>query len=167
MIDPTLPAEARRIELLRRSGLLEGSPMPELEDICARAQGYFGTAVALVTLIDADRQVMRAAAGTDLREMPRSAAFCDHTIRSDGVLVVRDARADPRFAGNPVVTGAPFIRFYAGAPLIYLDGYRLGSVCLLDPEPRDFSPLEEADLALTAEQVVGLLIAREYATNFA
>lgn len=166
MTESTGPLEARRLDLLRRSGLADWPAIPELEEICRRAKAHFGVGAALVTVVDAERQVVKAAAGSALAETPRSAAFCDWTIRGDDVLVVTDARSDPRFSTNPLVTGAPFIRFYAGAPLIYLDGCRIGSLCLLDPEPRVFSPVERVDLALAAEQVVGALIETEYERKF-
>ena len=118
--------------------------------------------MALVTLIDSDRQVVKAGVGTDLQETPRSAAFCDYTIRADEVLVVPDAKEDPRFASNPLVTGVPFIRFYAGAPLTYLRDVRLGAFCLLDTEPRDFSPQEQAELAILADEVVVAIIQHEF-----
>ena len=158
--------EARRLEVLRGSGLLAAGPISELDELCWRAQDYFRVRLALVTLIDADRQVLLAAAGTDLRETPRSWAFCDHTILEDEVLVVPDATLDPRFAQNPLVTGEPHLRFYAGAPVTYVDGARLGSFCLLDTEPREISLIEQNDLALTAEKVAGLLIEREYDLKF-
>lgn len=158
--------EPHRLAVLQGSGLLRLAAPPELQDICERAREYFGVAVALVTLIDADRQHFLASVGTELRGTPRAVAFCDHTIRDDGVLVVPDAQRDPRFARNPLVTGEPFVRMYAGAPLIYLDGARLGSFCLIDTQPRDLTEIERCDLALTAERVVGLLLEQHYETRF-
>ena len=91
-------------------------------------------------------------------------AFCNVTIRSDDVLVVADARQDPRFASNPLVTGKPFIRFYAGAPLIYLQQIRFGALCLLDPEPRGFSLGDRAELTLMADEVVSLIAKHQFRT---
>jgi GAF domain-containing protein len=102
--------------------------------------------MALVTLIDREVQIIKARAGTDLEETPRSLAFLRLHHRSDDVLVVRDARTDPRFAANPLVTGEPFIRFYAGAPLIYRESIRLGALCLTDPQPRGFTPGDKPSL---------------------
>jgi GAF domain-containing protein len=166
MIEATGQSELHRLQILHASGLLNAPPLPDLDDLCERARNYFDVAVALVTMIDTDRQIIKAAAGTDLRETPRAVAFCDHTIRTDQVLVVPDTTKDPRFASNPLVTGAPFIRFYAGVPLIYVDGARLGSFCLLDMKPRQLSSIEEGDVALTAERVMGALIKQEYQTKF-
>ena len=147
--------EFERLQALRDTGLLTASAPPAVEAICRKAKAQFGTAMALVTLIDRDRQVVKAKEGTDLEGTPRSVAFCAHTIRADKVFVLSDARQDHRFAANPLVTGAPFIRFYAGAPLIYLRGIRLGALCLLDPMPRSFSPGDSAELTAMAEDVVG------------
>ncbi|TNC74917.1 GAF domain-containing protein [Rubellimicrobium roseum] len=166
VLDVTDQGEAHRLHILRESGLLDDGPLPELDELCERARSYFDVEVALVTLVDADRQVFKAAAGTDLRETSRTVAFCDHTIRGDAVLVVPDATRDPRFAANPLVAGAPYIRFYAGAPLIYLDGVRLGSFCLIDSRPRQLSSVEEADMALTAERVVGAILEQQYERRF-
>lgn len=118
-------------------------------------------AAALVTLIDTDRQIVKASVGTDLEEMPRSDAFCDQLLWSDDVLVVPDARKDARFAANPLVTGEPFIRFYAGAPLVFVRDVRLGGLCLLDPEPRRFPVEAQAELADLAEEAMISIIEQE------
>ncbi len=120
--------------------------------------------MALVTIVTQDQQLVRAGVGTDLQKTSRPDAFCDHLIRSDEVLVVPDARQDPRFAANPLVTGPPFIRFYAGAPLIYLQQIRFGALCLLDPEPRGFSLGDRAELTLMADEVVSLIAKHQFAT---
>ena len=153
--------ESRRLLALWDTGLLTTPTSPAFNEICEEAKARFQVQMALVTLIEAEVQIVKARAGTDLEQTPRSVAFCDHTIRRDDVLVVRDARADPRFAANPLVTGAPFIRFYAGAPLIYRAGIRLGALCLADPHPRDFTPGDKAELMLMADEVVGLIIQQE------
>jgi GAF domain-containing protein len=119
---------------------------------------------ALVMLIDKESQIIKARAGLNVESTPRSVAFCNYTIRTDAVLVVPDATLDPRFATNPLVTGEPFIRFYAGAPLIYLDEIRLGSLCLIEPRPRQFSLGDKAELTQMAEEVVSIITAREFGT---
>ncbi|TNC49550.1 GAF domain-containing protein [Rubellimicrobium rubrum] len=136
-------------------------PPPELEEICRRAQGRFGVAMALVTIVTQDRQIVKARAGTDLQETSRPDAFCDHLIRSDEVLVVPDTRLDPRFAANPLVTGEPFVRFYAGAPLIYMRDIRLGGLCVLDTRPRGFTPDQKAALAEMADEVMVCILEQE------
>ncbi|WAC22816.1 ATP-binding protein [Blastomonas sp. SL216] len=124
----------------------------------ARALG--GTETAFISIIEEQRQWFKASEGLALTETPRSIAFCDHAIRSDAVMVVLDALADPRFADNPLVTGPPHIRFYAGAPIINADGFALGTICLSDSTPRasfDGAPL----LAALASQVAALLELRK------
>jgi GAF domain-containing protein len=153
--------ELRRLRALHGSGLLAGPGHPGLDEACRQAREHFCVATAMVTLLDREVQVVRALAGAAVEDVPRCHAFCDHTIRADDVHVVGDAARDPRFASNPLVLGAPFIRFYAGAPLIYRRGIRLGALCLLDPAPREFSLGDRAELALMAEEVVSGVLARE------
>ena len=154
--------EYQRIQTLHATGLLTSPAPPEFEDICRRACERFEVAMALVTLIDTEAQIIKARIGTELERTPRSAAFCDYTIRRDEVLVVPDATQDPRFAENPLVTDVPFIRFYAGAPLTYMRNIRLGSFCILDLAPRDFSSEEQANLADLADEVVLATIQHQF-----
>jgi GAF domain-containing protein len=105
---------------------------------------------------------VKARAGTDLEQTPRSVAFGDYTIRADNVFVVPDARTDPRFASNPLATGEPFLRFYAGAPLIYRRDIRFGALCLLDARLREFSLGDRAELELMADEAVSLVIRQEF-----
>jgi GAF domain-containing protein len=154
--------EFQRLQALRGTRLLTASTPPELEEICQRVKEHFRVAVALVTLIDKDVLIAKAQAGTDLEEVPRVGQFCDYTIRSDDVFVVPDASRDERFASNPVVTGEPFIRFYAGAPPVYMRQLRLGALCLLDPRPREFTLGDKAELALMADEVVSVIVEREF-----
>jgi GAF domain-containing protein len=93
--------------------------------------------------------------------MPRDVAFCNYTILADEVFVVSDALDDERFRNNPLVTGAPYIRFYAGAPLIFLKNIRLGALCILDTKPRAFSRGDKAELQLFAERAVQEIAAQE------
>ncbi len=153
--------EFQRLEVLRSLHLLGTPALPQLDDLCKRVQERFGVEMVLVTVVDRERQIVKARVGTDFEGSSRPDAFCDHLIRSDDVLVVRDAQQDPRFASNPLVTGAPFIRFYAGAPLIYMRDVRLGGLCLLDTEPRDFAASEQAELVDWAEEVMILILEGE------
>jgi GAF domain-containing protein len=153
--------EFQRTEVLRSLHALTSPAPPALEEICRRARDRFQVAMALVTIVTGDRQVVRARTGTDLQGTSRPDAFCDHLIRTDEVLVVPDATQDPRFAANPLVTGEPFIRFYAGAPLNYMHDIRLGGLCVLDTKPRAFTRDEQADLADMADEVMTCILEQE------
>ena len=150
--------ELQRLQALHETGLLTSAPPPEFEQICTRAREHFRVAMALVTLIDKDVQIIKARVGTTLEQTPRSDAFCDYTIRANDVFVVPDATKDPRFASNSLVRREPFVRFYAGAPLIYLRDIRLGALCLLDPKPREFSLGDRAELAEMSDEVVSIIM---------
>ena len=170
MDELTATQEFARLRALHQTGLLTAQPPPELNEICRQAREHFGVATALVTLIDRDKQIIKAREGSDLEETPRAWAFCDYTIRTDQVFVVPDATKDERFASNPLVTGEPFIRFYAGAPLIYLRDVRLGALCLLDGRPRGpeaFTLGDKAELVSLAEEVVSIIMQHELGPNLA
>lgn len=117
--------------------------------------------MALVTIVTGDRQIVRSRVGTDLQGTSRPDAFCDHLIRTDAVLVVPDATRDPRFVTNRLVTGEPFVRFYAGAPLIYMRDIRLGGLCVLDTQPRAFTSDEQDELANMADEVMVCIFEQE------
>jgi GAF domain-containing protein len=153
--------EHQRLQVLHDLHLIDVAPPDGLDDLCRGAQERFDVAMVLVTLVYCDKQVVWARAGTDLETTPRSDAFCDHLIRRDEVLVVPDARVDDRFASNPLVTGEPFIRFYAGAPLIFSRDLRLGGLCLLDTQPREFSEVERTSLTEMADEVMFRVLERE------
>jgi diguanylate cyclase (GGDEF)-like protein len=110
--------------------------------------------MAAVTLIDSDKQVLKATRGLSTTETPRAHALCDYTIRQYGPFAVNDARLDPRFADNPMVTGAPHIRSYLGVPLTTPDGYNVGSLCAVDDEPRQFDRTHGEIMKKLAEIVV-------------
>ena len=134
--------EFQRLQVLQSLHLLTSPPAPALEEICRRAQERFQMPMALVTIVTGDRQIVRSRVGTDLQGTSRPEAFCDHLIRTDAVLVVPDATRDPRFVTNRLVTGEPFVRFYASAPLIHMRDIRLGGLGLLGTKPREFTPDE-------------------------
>ena len=158
-MDPTL--EFQRLQVLHSLNLLAAAELPQVDAFCVRVRERFGVEMVLVTVVDRERQIVRAGVGTDVKETSRPDAFCDHLIRSDEVLVVPDAQKDARFAANPLVTGAPFIRFYAGAPLIYMRDIRLGGLCVLDTRPREFGPDEQAELADMADEVMFSILEQE------
>jgi diguanylate cyclase (GGDEF)-like protein/PAS domain S-box-containing protein len=148
-------AERRRLDALANYRIAGSGPENRFDRICRFASELFSTRMAFVTLIEEDRQWFKACSGLDIEETHRSESFCDHTIRTDDVLVVSDARLDARFSGLPIVAGEPFIRFYAGAPLISPDGFRLGALCIADPQVREsFSERERRTLAGLAAMVM-------------
>jgi GAF domain-containing protein len=158
---PTGPDEEERLKVLLETGALEPKQDPALDSLCEEVRQHFGVPMCTVTLLDRARQQIRAAQGLETGDVPRDVAFCNYTILSDEVFVVSDALADDRFRDNPFVTGAPFLRFYAGAPLIFLKNIRLGALCLLDTRPRSFSRGDKAELQLFAERAVQEIAARE------
>ena len=144
MIEPATPAnETQRLAKLRELGVLDTSPERVFDDIALIAKELFGVPIALISLIDADRQWFKANIGLPARETPRSVSFCGHTIMRDTALVVPDATEDPRFHDNPLVTGDPNIRFYAGHPLRLPDGFTIGSLCVIDDTVRDAPSAEK------------------------
>ncbi len=128
--------ELQRLRSLERHDLLDHRKDPHLDRLLELATELLDTPIGLISLIDADRQWFIARQGLDLEETPRKMAFCAHAIAGNGVLVVPDALEDPRFNTNPLVLEEPKIRFYAGAPLTSEDGHNLGTLCVIDREPR-------------------------------
>ena len=153
--------EARRLAALGRTALLD-TAAEELFDRYVRvAAALAGTPVSLISLLDRDRQWFKAGTGIDVRETPRAWAFCDHAIREPGaVFEVRDAAEDARFAQNPLVTGEPGIRFYAGAPLLVDGKQAIGTLCVIDRAPRALTDAQRAALADLAA-----ILSREIQTN--
>jgi len=144
---PLPPNEAARLEALRRYAILDTLPEAVFDRITRLVTEIFDVPISTVTFIDAERQWFKSCVGLKDRETQRDPAFCAHAILSDEVLVVRDAHEDARFRENRFVTAAPHIRFYAGAPLITADGFNLGTVCLIDTAPREFTDAQAAMLA--------------------
>ncbi|WP_089717817.1 GAF domain-containing protein [Candidatus Entotheonella palauensis] len=132
--------EAQRILALHALKLLDTPAEERFDRITRLATKHFEVPIALISLVDSDRQWFKSCCGIALSETPRSISFCAYAILQDEILIVPDARLDPRFADNPVVTGAPYIVFYAGYPLTTLDGSHIGSLCLCDHQPRTLTP---------------------------
>jgi diguanylate cyclase (GGDEF)-like protein/PAS domain S-box-containing protein len=130
------PTEEQRLAALAAYELMDTPPEPEFEEISFLAASLFRTPVALVSLVDRDRQFFKSVVGDDYpRETPRGMSFCNFAVLSQSTVVIEDATRDPRVADNPLVTGGPGIRFYAGAPLITPDGHAVGTVCAIDFHP--------------------------------
>lgn len=149
-----LDDEPGRIAALYRYEILDTDPEQGFEDITRLVRTLFNVPIAAISLVDVSRQWFKSIHGLPASETPRSVAFCDYTIRSATPLAVEDATQDPRFAANPLVTGAPAIRCYLGVPLTTPEGYNLGALCIIGPEPRSFGPADEQVLANFARLVV-------------
>lgn len=143
--------EELRLEALRSYELLDTPPHPSFDAITEAARLAFDVDMAAISLIDEDRQWFKSSFGLDVRETPRSHAFCTHTIDETGPLVVEDTHLDPRFCDHPNVTGGLNLRFYAGAPLIDHEGFALGTLCVFDVRPRPVASGEVALLRALAE----------------
>lgn len=160
---PVGPNEEERLQALARTGILDTAPDPAFDALCAEARQAFGVPIALISLVDRDRQWFKAEQGLGVCETSRDVAFCNYTILADEVFAVEDAQADPRFRDNALVTGPPFIRFYAGAPLVYRNRIRLGSFCLIDAKPRRFSLGDRAELTAFADRATMAIMSQEIA----
>lgn len=140
--DAPSPEEADRLAALRRYDVLDTPPEEQFERIVRLAARWFDVPISLVTLLSENRLWFKACKGLDRCETAREVSFCKHNIYDEEVLVVEDATQDPRFRDNPMVTGPPGIRFYAGAPLIAPGGHVVGSLCVIDTEPRDAGAMD-------------------------
>jgi PAS domain S-box-containing protein len=146
--------EEARLEALRQYEILDTGAEREYDDIVALASEICGVSVAVISLVDHDRQWFKSAVGIDAKETPRDIAFCAHAILGLETLVVEDARQDPRFNDNPLVIGEPAIRFYAGAPLITPEGFGLGTLCVIAPTPRKLTEGQRRALETLSRHVV-------------
>jgi PAS domain S-box-containing protein len=149
--------ETARLDALQRYAVLDTLPEQEFNDLSRMAALICGTPIALVSLVDADRQWFKSKVGLEENETSRDIAFCAHAILQPDVMVVPDALEDERFRNNPLVTGEPKVRFYAGAPLTTREGYALGTLCVMDRVPRDLSPEQKEALRALGRLVVAQL----------
>jgi putative methionine-R-sulfoxide reductase with GAF domain len=147
--------EARRVAALRDLAVLDTPPEERFDRVTRLAQQLFDVQMAFISLVDADRLFLKSRQGTAARETPREGMFCAAAIQQPTTMVVPDAALDPRFTAAPFVTGDPHIRFYAGRPLATAGGERVGTLCLMDRRPREFTAEDEAlltDLAAWVEK---------------
>jgi len=154
MLPPVPSNERERLAALQRYAVLDTLPEPAFDRLTGIASRLFSVPMVLVTLIDGRRQWFKARHGVGFQETARDISFCAVTVSQAAVLVVPDAAKDPRFANNPLVTGGPRIRFYAGAPLRTPTGFDVGSFAILDTQPRDLSPEQRGLLSDLAAVVV-------------
>lgn len=156
---PVPPNEAGRLAAVHAVGLLDTPADPHFDRLVRMLSILMDVPVALITVVDRQRQWFKAAIGLDARETDRDHAFCAHALAAPDLLVVPDATLDARFAENPLVTGTPGIRFYAGAPLILPGGHVMGTLCAIDRKPRQITVAERwlmTELAATVISMVEL-----------
>lgn len=158
-------SEQERLAALRGYGVLDSPNEPEFDAIVREAARICGVPVALISFIDENRQWFKAKVGIEASDTPRSISFCTHAIQREEGLVIEDARLDDRVSANPLVTGDPNIRFYAGVPLRTPNGARLGTLCVIDQKPRRATDQQLAELRRLADQVMVLLESRRTAAR--
>ncbi len=144
--------EAGRLKALRRYRILDTDPEQAFDDLALLASQVCGTPIALISLIDENRQWFKARVGLEARETSRSVSFCAHAIQQQGIFTVADALTDARFRDNPHVRGDPYIRFYAGAPLLARGGEAIGTICVIDRLPRTLTDDQRAALEALKRQ---------------
>ena len=146
--------DAARVTALQKYAILDTEPEQAFDDLTLLASYVCKTPIALISLIDEDRQWFKSKVGISATETSRDIAFCSTAIQQPDVLVVPDTLQDDRFRTNPLVVAEPNIRFYAGAPLINEDGYALGTLCVVDRTPRNLAPEQEAALKALSRLVL-------------
>jgi two-component system, cell cycle sensor histidine kinase and response regulator CckA len=152
--------EQQRLAALASYHVLDTPPEQSFDELADLAALLCEAPISLITLVDENRQWFKSRIGLDLEETSRTVSFCAHAIQQPGIFIVRDATQDPRFASNPLVLQDPNIRFYAGAPLVTPDGYALGTLCIIDREPRELKPSHEQALNVLSHHVMTLLESR-------
>ncbi len=153
-----LPHEEDRLKALQSYSILDTLPEKDYDDLTRIASEICQTPISLVSLVDQNRQWFKSHHGLDVSETKRDYSFCAHALHDpEEITIINDSRLDPRFADNPLVTGHPYVIFYAGVPLIDPDGFPLGTLCVIDEEPRQLNENQIAALKALANQVIKLL----------
>jgi len=154
---PAPKNEKKRLKVLWEYGVLDTVPEEVFDDLTELAARICEAPIALITLVDEERQWFKSKVGVTLNETSREVSFCAHAINQPELFIVPDATQDQRFAQNPLVTSDPKVRFYAGAPLVTPDGYALGTLCVIDKVPRELRPDQKQALRILARHVVSQL----------
>jgi len=156
--------EEERLTALKNYNILDTPPEDAFDRITRIAKTLLGTPIVLISLIDRHRQWFKSRLGLNVPETSRDISFCTHAILQDTPFIVEDAREHPMFRDNPLVTGEPYIRFYLGAPLIVAGGYKIGTLCAIDQQPRQLSSDQIAVFGDLASLIVDQLALREIAS---
>ena len=159
--------EADRVAALKEYHILDTGTEQSYDDITALAAHICRVPIAMISLVDEVRQWFKSRLGVEQQQTPREVAFCAHAILKNGPFIVRDAAKDRRFADSALVTGEPHIRFYAGIPLINPEGLALGTLCVVDHQPRRLSVAQQKALQALSRQVMALLELRRISTHLA
>ena len=162
-MNPLLPqTEKKRLKVLWQYDVLDTVPEEVFDDLTELAARICEAPIALITLVDEDRQWFKSKVGTSVVETSRDISFCAHAIQQEGLFIIPDTTKDKRFAKNPLVVSDPKIRFYAGAPLVTPDGYALGTLCVIDKVPRELRPEQQQALRVLARHVMTQLELRRH-----
>jgi GAF domain-containing protein len=159
--------EKQRLKVLWQYSVLDTVPEEIFDDLTELAARICEAPIALITLVDENRQWFKSKVGISIQETSRDISFCAHAIKQPELFIVPDATKDARFSHNPLVTSDPKVRFYAGAPLISPDGYALGTLCVIDKVPRELRPGQEQALRILARHVMSQLELRRRALELA
>ena len=161
MAAPMHKREEKRLEALKKAKLLDTPKEAKFDSVIFLASEICETNIALFSIVDEKRQWFKSKLGLDVEQTDRSISFCGHTILTDDILEVRDTLKDTRFLDNPLVTGYPNIRFYAGAPVLSTDGLPIGTLCVIDQKPMQLTPYQLESLKKLALKLGKVVAVRE------
>ncbi len=162
MTAPLPASEKKRLKVLWQYQVLDTVPEEVFDDLTELAARICEAPIAMITLVDEDRQWFKSKVGVTVSETSRDISFCAHAIGQPDLFIVPDATKDERFARNPLVTSEPKVRFYAGAPLVTPDGHALGTLCVIDKVPRELRPDQKTALRVLARHVMTQLELRRH-----